>query len=124
MTMADVVTAVLLITGASFTLLAGVGALRFPDLYSRMHAATKATAFGFVLIAVGADIQLVQGRAKLLLAIALVLLTTPVAAHLVGRLSYRAPGVDLRIDERDELADATTVDEPPARDQPDDQSVP
>jgi multicomponent Na+:H+ antiporter subunit G len=111
---AEIVAGTLLISGAVFILLAGVGTLRFPDLYSRMHAATKASAFGFALLAVGADIRLDAGRSKLLLAIALVLLTTPAAAHMVGRLSYRARGVELRIDEQDDLAEAadrTTEDD-------------
>jgi multicomponent Na+:H+ antiporter subunit G len=116
--MADVVASAFLVVGAIFTLLAGVGVLRFPDLYSRMHAATKATAFGFALIAVGADIRLEEGRTKLLLAIALVLLTSPAGAHMVGRLSYRAPGVDLRIDEHDELAEAHDLAEAADDDQP------
>lgn len=102
----DVITGVLAVLGATFTLLAGVGVLRFPDTLSRMHAATKATTLGFLLIVVGAVIQVSGGSTKLGFAVGLVFLTAPVAAHLVGRSSYRAPGVGLRLDEVDELAAA------------------
>ena len=52
-TVADVVSAVCLLGGAFFALAAGVGALRFPDLLSRMHAATKPQVLGLVLVLVG-----------------------------------------------------------------------
>jgi multicomponent Na+:H+ antiporter subunit G len=102
----DVITGVLALMGATFTLLAGVGVLRFPDALSRMHAATKATTLGFLLIVAGAVVQLSGGSTKLGFAVGLVFLTAPVAAHLVGRSTYRAGGSGLRLDEVDELAAA------------------
>lgn len=113
----DVVVGFLLLAGAVFVALAGIGVVRFPDLYSRMHAATKATALGFALVAVAAALRLEDGRFKLLLAVALILLTSPVAAHLVGRSSYRAPNVPVRIDAHDALADSGVLDDehPPER---------
>ena len=44
--MADTTIGMLAIVGARLVLLAGVGVLRFPDLYARMHAATKASTVG------------------------------------------------------------------------------
>ncbi len=41
----DIVTCILLGTGITFNALGVVGLLRFPDLYTRMHATTKATTF-------------------------------------------------------------------------------
>lgn len=108
--MDDLITGLLAIAGATFTLLAGVGVLRFPDTLSRMHAATKATTLGFLLMVAGAVPQLTGGSTKLGFAVGLVFLTAPVAAHLVGRSTYRAGGVDLRLDDVDELAAAE--DEP------------
>jgi multicomponent Na+:H+ antiporter subunit G len=104
--MGDVITGVLALMGATFTLLAGIGVLRFPDTLSRMHAATKATTLGFLLIVAGAVVQLSGGSTKLGFAVGLVFLTAPVAAHLVGRSTYRAGGIGLRLDEVDELAAA------------------
>ncbi len=102
----DVMTGVLALVGATFTLLAGIGVLRFPDTLSRMHAATKATTLGFLLVVAGAVVQLSGGSTKLGFAVGLVFLTAPVAAHLVGRSTYRAGGIGLRLDEVDELAAA------------------
>jgi multicomponent Na+:H+ antiporter subunit G len=99
-------TGVLALVGATFTLLAGIGVLRFPDTLSRMHAATKATTLGFLLVVAGAVVQLSGGSTKLGFAVGLVFLTAPVAAHLVGRSTYRAGGIGLRLDEVDELAAA------------------
>jgi multicomponent Na+:H+ antiporter subunit G len=107
----DLITGVLALLGATFTLLAGVGVLRFPDTLSRMHAATKATSLGFALIVVGAVIQLSGGSTKLGFAVGLVFLTAPVAAHLVGRSAYRARDGGLRLDEVDELAAAEASDD-------------
>jgi multicomponent Na+:H+ antiporter subunit G len=102
----DVMTGVLAVLGATFTLLAGIGALRFPDALARLHAATKATTLGFLLVVAGAVIQLGGGSTKLAFAVALVFLTAPVAAHLVGRSTYRSGSEGLRLDEVDELAAA------------------
>jgi multicomponent Na+:H+ antiporter subunit G len=102
----DLISGVLALVGATFTLLAGVGVLRFPDTLSRMHAATKATTLGLLLIVAAAVAQLTGGSTKLGFAVGLVFLTAPVAAHLVGRSTYRAEGVDVRLDEVDELAAA------------------
>jgi multisubunit Na+/H+ antiporter MnhG subunit len=59
-----------------------------------------------LLIVAAAVVQLTGGSTKLGFAVGLVFLTAPVAAHLVGRSTYRAEGVDLRMDEVDELAAA------------------
>jgi multicomponent Na+:H+ antiporter subunit G len=102
----EIVSAVLAIAGAALVALAGVGVVRFPDLYARMHAATKAPTMGFLLIAAAAAVALGEARAKLALAVALILVTAPVAAHLVGRAAYRGSGRRVRLDADDELAAA------------------
>ena len=103
---------VLLLLGAGWVLLAAVGVLRFDDVYARMHAATKATTLGLLLVLGGAATQLAgEDAAKLALVGVLVFLTTPVGAHLVGRAVHRAPGdVRIRIDTVDELRDAETIE--------------
>lgn len=102
--MADVVTGVVAITGAAFVLLASFGVLRLGDLYSRMHAATKASTLGMILVTIAGAVRLDDGRSKLTLAVVIIFVTAPVASHLVGRAAYRADDVELRLDAEDELA--------------------
>jgi multicomponent Na+:H+ antiporter subunit G len=86
----DVITAVLVLAGALMCFAAGVGLLRFPDVLSRLHAATKPQIFG--LMAITADVavnNLSIGTITLVVAIIFFQsLTAPLAAHLVGRAAY------------------------------------
>ncbi|QGQ20568.1 Na+/H+ antiporter subunit G [Cellulomonas sp. JZ18] len=88
---ADVVSVVCLLGGAFFVLAAGAGALRFPDLLSRMHAGTKPQTLGLILVLVGLALRLREGGAvwALVLVAVFQMLTAPVAAHMVGRAGYR-----------------------------------
>lgn len=108
--MATLISGVLAIAGSAFAVVAGIGVLRFPDLYSRMHAATKTPALGFLLVAVSALVVVGEGRGKLVVAVAVIFVTAPIAAHLVGRSAYRAPGIDPRLDAEDELGRAIDQD--------------
>jgi multicomponent Na+:H+ antiporter subunit G len=110
--MTEVVIGVLLIVGAAFVALAGIGVVRFPDLYARMHAATKASTLGIALVSLAGAIALDEGRSKILLAAVVIFITGPVGAHFVGRAAYRAEGVEIQIDAEDELADL--LDDPEA----------
>lgn len=88
--MTETIAALLLLSGAAFMMVATVGLLRMPDFYTRMHAITKAGTLGVGLILVGnavffGDLSTV---AHALLAIAFVLFTAPVAAHMIGRAGY------------------------------------
>ena len=88
---ADVLAAACLLGGSLLAFAAGVGVLRFPDLLSRMHAATKPQVLGLVLVLLGVALRLRSGPAlwMLLLVAAFGMLTSPVAAHMVGRAGYR-----------------------------------
>ena len=83
--------ALLLVAGGGFCLVAGLGIVRFRDVYARMHAATKAGTFGLVLIVAGAILvadgwgEAVETAAVFLFLIA----TAPVGSHLIGRAAYR-----------------------------------
>ncbi|HEX6422357.1 MAG TPA: monovalent cation/H(+) antiporter subunit G [Acidimicrobiales bacterium] len=103
--MARTIGDLLLLVGAGWIALAAVGVIRFDDVYSRMHAATKSPTLGLILVSWGAAMHLGGfGAVKLLLVGALVLLTAPVGAHLIGRAVHRSPGdVRIRIDTIDEL---------------------
>ncbi|MEQ8600865.1 MAG: monovalent cation/H(+) antiporter subunit G [Devosia sp.] len=80
----------LLVLGAAFTLLATIGVVRLPDLYTRMHAASKAGAVGggLILLAVAVLSQDAAVSVRAIIGVMFVLLTTPVSAHLLARASY------------------------------------
>ena len=105
--MRDVVSAVLLLTGVALAVVAALGLVRFPDVLSRMHAATKPATVGLLLITVGAALRMDTGSdaVKLLLVAAFQFLTAPVAAHMIGRAAYRAGagGQELVVDELGEV---------------------
>jgi len=83
---------VLLILGAIFTLLAAIGVIRLPDLYTRMHAASKAGAVGggLILLAVALVSMDAAVALRAVIGVLFLLLTTPIAAHLLARASYLA----------------------------------
>ena len=107
----DVVGAVLLLLGALLSLVAAVGVLRFPDLLTRMHAATKPQVLGLMLVALGLALVLRDARASAILVLVVVaqMVTAPVAGHMVGRASYRAGQVRDDLLLVDELTDEVTV---------------
>ena len=82
----------LLILGAIFTLLAAIGVVRLPDLYTRMHAASKAGAVGggLILLAVAVVSMDAAVALRAIIGVIFLLLTTPVSAHLLARASYIA----------------------------------
>ena len=92
MSVAEVVASVLLLLGVALALVAGIGLVRFPDLFSRMHAATKPATLGMLLVVAGGVLLMddPSDDAKLLLVAAFQLLTAPVAAHMIGRAGYSA----------------------------------
>jgi multicomponent Na+:H+ antiporter subunit G len=113
-----------ILLGCVLTLLAGIGGLRFEDVFERMHALTKASAAGLILVLVGAALLMpdINDVTTLALAAFLQVLTLPVAANLIARATYRARDVSLRIDTVDELRDqerrfsGDRSSEPPAPD--------
>lgn len=87
----------LIITGTVFVLISAVGVVRMPDLYLRMSASTKSSTLGLGLVLLGAAVYFRSdfGIASRLVAIVFfLLLTAPVAAHLMGRAAYHT-GVPL-----------------------------
>ena len=103
--MTDAFVGTLAIARALLVLLAGIGVLRFPDLYARMHAATKATTVGIALICIAGALAIDGRAAKFLLAAAVIFITAPSAAHFIGRAAYRAEGVDIQLDDLSEMID-------------------
>lgn len=86
----DVCVAALLIVGSILCLVAGVGMLRLPDTLIRMHAATKAGTLGTgcILAAEAVAAGELGTTLRVIAIIVFLLLTAPVAAHLIGRAAY------------------------------------
>lgn len=88
--MSEVMQNVLLLTGCGFLLLAAVGIVRMPDLFTRMQTAAKGATLGIscILIAVALGMNDFGVAVRALLAVAFFFLTAPVAAHMIGRAAY------------------------------------
>ena len=102
--MIEILTASVMLIGSFFMLVASIGLIRLPDVYSRMHAATKATTLGLggILFSTILFFQTLDVTTQAFLAIFFLFITAPVAAHLISRSAYhRGP----------DLFDETTLDE-------------
>ncbi|MFO7558509.1 MAG: monovalent cation/H(+) antiporter subunit G [Desulfobacterales bacterium] len=88
--MLEFVTAILMLAGGFFCLIAAIGVLRLPDIIIRMHAATKAGALGtgLIFLALAAFYMDFSTSFRAVAAIFFLLFTAPVAAHLIGRAAY------------------------------------
>jgi multicomponent Na+:H+ antiporter subunit G len=93
---ADGVGAAALVAGALLCLAAAIGLIRFRDILSRMHAATKPQVLGVLLVLLGLGLRLRSPLdiGMLLLIGLFQLLTVPVAGHMVSRAAYRTGLVD------------------------------
>jgi multicomponent Na+:H+ antiporter subunit G len=94
--MNDLFAAGLMVIGSLFCLVSAVGMLRLPDTLIRMHAATKAGTLGAGLIVAAAAVVANElgTTLKSIAVIVFLLLTAPVAAHLIGRAAYHR-GIEL-----------------------------
>ena len=101
----DAVSAVFMVVGALLSLGAAVGLLRFPDLLSRMHAATKPQVLGLFLLLAAIGLQMRTWWVWPVLVVAWIfqLLTVPVSAHMVGRAGYRTKHLHRELLTSDEL---------------------
>ena len=112
--MLDILSGALVLFGAAFSLVAAVGVLRMPDLYVRMHAASKAGTLGLgsLLIAVAVHSGDTAVVTRALVAIFFLMLTAPIGAHLLARAAY-VSGVPCWSGTRiDELAGRYKLNEP------------
>ncbi|QKS70821.1 Na+/H+ antiporter subunit G [Paenalkalicoccus suaedae] len=92
MSLIEVIVSIFLILGAFLSVLGSIGIIRFPDVYGRLHAATKSATLGVIFVVAGVFLYflVVEGIVvgKLLLTILFVFLTAPVAAFMIGRSAY------------------------------------
>lgn len=88
--MMDVIVAACALAGAVFALIGSIGVIRMPDLFLRTAAATKASTFGLGLMLLGAALtfESLETTTKVIAIVGFVLLTAPVAAHMITRAAY------------------------------------
>ncbi|MGM0988360.1 MAG: monovalent cation/H(+) antiporter subunit G [Pseudomonadota bacterium] len=88
--MTEVIKDGMILAGSIFMFLAALGVVRLPDLLTRMHATTKAATLGATLIMLAVAIHFAQVAvvARALGVILFILMTAPVAAHVIGRAGY------------------------------------
>lgn len=88
--MVEFLIAALLVVGALFILLAAIGLVRMPDLYTRMSCSTKAATLGVAASVAGAALHFgdVGIAARAGAGAVFVLVTAPVAAQVIGRAAY------------------------------------
>ena len=88
--MQETISTVLLFVGASFMLISALGVLRFPDLYMRISASTKASTLGagFSLLALAVHFDEIGITMRAIATIIFLIITGPVAAHLISRSAY------------------------------------
>lgn len=98
--------ALIILFGSIISVVSAIGIIRFVDVYSRAHAATKTTTLAVLITLIGAFIYVWIGEGymsvRLMLGIVFVFLTAPVSGHLVLRAAYRS---------ETKMADETAEDE-------------
>lgn len=96
----------LIFVGSLMALVSAIGLIRFKDVYTRSHAATKSSTLGVLLTLAGALFYIIGVEnyfsVRLVLGIIFVFLTAPVSGHLVTRAAYRS---------KVKLADISVTDE-------------
>lgn len=88
--MTDLLVAALLLVGTLFIVLAAVGVVRMPDVYTRLQVSTKGASLGAgcVLLAVPVFFGDLAIGVRALLIIAFIFLTTPISGHMIARAAY------------------------------------
>ncbi|WP_407072348.1 monovalent cation/H(+) antiporter subunit G [Planococcus liqunii] len=91
-TIVNILIIILISVGVILSVVTALGLLRLPDVYTRTHAASKSSTLGVMCILGGTFIHfwLLEDHfnPQLVIAIAFLFITSPVAGHLIGRASY------------------------------------
>ncbi len=88
----DILSWVLLTAGGVFVLVGGIGALRMPNLYTRMHAASVTDTMGAILVIAGVMVQagLSLVTIKLAAILLFLLITSPTASYALANAALLA----------------------------------
>lgn len=112
---ANTIVVVFISIGVIFTLVAVLGVLRLPDVYTRSHAATKSVTFGVLctLLGVFCYFWLIEGdfNVKLLLGIIFLFITAPIGGHVMARAAYISGAKPSDLTVRDELKQVIEIKE-------------
>nr|WP_236823308.1 monovalent cation/H(+) antiporter subunit G [Bhargavaea massiliensis] len=107
--MINILIAVPLVVGVVFTLVTAIGLNRFPDPYTRAHAASKSSTVGVlgILISVFLHFWLIEDHfnPRILLGILFLFITAPVGAHMMGRAAYFSGVKPSELTVKDELGE-------------------
>ncbi|MFT4051971.1 MAG: monovalent cation/H(+) antiporter subunit G [Microbacterium sp.] len=105
--MTEIVVLALILISALLCLTAAIGLLRFRDVPTRLHAATKPQVLGLLLVCLGVALGLGswQVAAFLVPVVLIQLATAPLSAHMIGRQAYRNRTIDEASLVVDELVD-------------------
>ncbi|MEM9012666.1 MAG: monovalent cation/H(+) antiporter subunit G [Pseudomonadota bacterium] len=89
--MIEILAGLCILLGGVFSVAAGIGIVRLPDVFIRMHAATKVGTLASGLILAGAALHFLDAAIvfKITLAVLFLLLTAPIGAHMIGRAALR-----------------------------------
>lgn len=89
----DFIAAVVIVAGSALMALGAIGLVRFPDVFTRMHAATKAATVGVIGTTMAASLEAgaVSGTAILLVVVILLFLSGPLGMSLLARAAYHDP---------------------------------
>lgn len=81
----------LFLAGCAVMVLGALGVIRFPDVYTRLHASTKCDTGGSIsiLLGVAVSIGLTMTSVKILSILLLIFLLNPVASHALARASHK-----------------------------------
>jgi len=85
----QIVTIAAVLLGTFFSVVGIIGLIRFPDVYTRLHATGKVGVFGVVLLLVAAATYTPLGWGKALVLILLLMVSGPVTAHAIASAAYR-----------------------------------
>ncbi len=97
----NIVVYILIGIGLFFNLMSVLGLLRFPDLYTRLHASTKGTTFGALFITIGIVVAVLTNAGYYgdmsitlmvhsIIAFLVIIITNPVGSHAIARGSHRS----------------------------------
>lgn len=88
----DILIILLISTGVLFSAVTALGLIRLPDVYTRTHAASKSSTLGVLSILLGTFVHFWFNEGifntQMVIAIAFLFITQPVAGHLIGRAAY------------------------------------
>ena len=109
LTTGESVALVLVAIGAIFMLISSIGILRLPDVFSRMHAAGKATTVGVSFVLLGAGVYFWEQHlfARMVLLIILIFATSPISTTAMARAAYHTSATGRHHLKRDEIESTT-----------------